>query len=298
MSTPMYELELETEWEDELEMEGEWEGEDEQFFGRLASLARRAARSPALRRIGLSAARSALRGLSGVGGRIAGATGRQLGAQAANVLGGYLPQSEFEDEVEGEWETEVEGEDEMFASPGQAAQTAALMAHLGRAAAEAESEDESEAFLGALIPLAARLVPRVAPAIMRATPQLVRSMSNVGRTLLNNPSTRPLVNALPTVARNTAASLARQVAAGRQITPQTAVRTLAQQTANVLGNPQRAVRAYRQTRTLDRRYHGGRVAAPAGAGGAAGAGADIGAAGNGIAADQPSTCQCGAQAMY
>lgn len=294
MSTPMYEYE--TEWEDELEMEGEWEGEDEseQFFGRLASLARRAAGSPALRRIGLSAARSALRGLSGVGGRIGGATGRQLGAQAANVLGGYLPQSEFEDEGEGEWETEIEGEVEMFANPTQAAQTTALMAHLGHAAAEAESEDESEAFLGALIPLAARLVPRVAPAIMRATPQLVRGMSNIGRTLLNNPRTRPLIRALPTVARNTAASLARQVASGRQITPQTAVRTLARQTANVLGNPQRAVNAYRQARTLDRRYHGG----AAGAGAAAGADAGIAAAGNGAAADQPGSCQCGAQAMY
>lgn len=295
MSTPMYEYEFGTEWEDELEMEGEWEGEDEseQFFGRLASLARRAASSPALRRIGLSAARSALRGLSGVGGRIAGATGRQLGGQAANVLGGYLPQSEFEGEFEGEWETEIEGEDETFVNPRQTAQTTALMAHLGRAAAEAESEDEAEAFLGALIPLAARLVPRVAPAIMRATPQLVRGMSNVGRTLLNNPSTRPLINALPTVARNTAASLARQVASGRQITPRTAVRTLARQTANVLGNPQRAVSAYRQARGLDRRYHGG----AAGAGAVAGAGADI-AAGNGMAVDQPSSCQCGAQAMY
>ena len=289
MSTPMYEYELESEWEDELELEGEWEGEDEseQFFGRLASLARRAASSPALRRIGLSAARSALRGLSGVGGRIGGATGRRLGGQAANILGGYLPQSEFEGEFEGEWETEMEGEDEMFAAnPRQAAQTAALMAHLGHAAAEAESEDESEAFLGALIPLAARLVPRVAPAIMRATPQLVRGMSNVGRTLLNNPTTRPLVRALPTVARNTAASLARQVASGRQITPQTAVRTLARQTANVLGNPQRAVNAYKQSRTLERRYHGG------------GAGAGIAAATNGVATDQPGTCQCGAQAMY
>jgi hypothetical protein len=286
MSTPMYEYE--TEWEDELEIEGEWEGEDEseQFFGRLASLARRAARSPALRRIGLSAARSALRGLSGAGGRIAGATGRRLGAQAANVLGGYLPQSEIEGEFEGEWETEIEGEDEMFANAGQAAQTAALMAHLGQAAAEAESEDESEAFLGALIPLAARLVPRVAPAIMRASPQLIRGISNVGRTLLNNPTTRPLIRALPTVARNTAASLARQVASGRQITPQTAVRTLARQTANVLGNPQRAVSAYRQARRLDRRYHTSR------------AGAGIATAGNGVAVDQPGSCQCGAQAMY
>ena len=291
MSTPMYELEFEDEFEGEFEIEGEWEGEDEaeEFFGRLASLARRAAGSPALRRIGLTAARSALRGLSGVGGRIGGAAGRQIGGQVADILGGYLPQSEFE----GEFETEIEGEDEMFVNPRQAAQTAALMAHLGHAAASAESEDETEAFLGALIPLAARLVPRVAPTIMRAAPQLVRGLSNVGRTLINNPTARPLINALPAVARNTAASIARQVASGRPVTPQTAVRTLARQTANVLGSPQRAVNAYRQTRRLDRRYHRGGAGAAAGA-----AGAGITAGGDGIAADQPGSCQCAGQAMY
>jgi hypothetical protein len=286
------EYEFETEWESEYEAEGEWEGEgeSEEFFGRLAALARRASRSPGLRRLGLTAARSALSGLSDVGGRIGGAAGRQLGGQAANALGGFLPQSEFEGEFETEFETEFEGEGEMegemFANPSQS-QTAALMAHLGHAAAEAESEDESEAFLGALIPLATRLVPRVAPAIMRATPQLVRGLSNVGRTLLNSPTTRPLIRALPTVARNTTASLARQVAAGRRVTPQTAVRTLAQQTANVLGNPQRAVAAYRQARSLDRRYHAG-----TGGGVAAGLPAGIAANGNGIAQDQPRSCQC------
>jgi hypothetical protein len=284
------EYEFETEWEGEYEAEGEWEGEgeSEQFFGRLAALARRASRSPGLRRLGLTAARSALSGLSDVGGQIGGAAGRQLGGQAANALGGILPQSEFEGEYETEFEFEGEGEmeGEMFANPSQS-QTAALMAHLGHAAAEAESEDESEAFLGALIPLATRLVPRVAPAIMRATPQLVRGLSNVGRTLLNSPTTRPLIRALPTVARNTTASLARQVAAGKRVTPQTAVRTLARQTANVLGNPQQAVAAYRQARSLDRRYHAG-----PGAGVAAGLTDGIAANGNGIAQDQPRSCQC------
>ena len=294
MSRAINEYEFESEWETEFESEAEWEGEDEseEFFGSLVRLARRAASSPALRRLGLRAARSALSGLSDVGGRIGGTQGRQLGGQAANVLGGMLPQSEFEDEFESEFEMEYEGEGELYAGPGQSAQASSLMAHLGHAAAEAESEDESEAFLGALIPLAARLVPQVAPAIMRATPQLVRGISNVGRTLLNNPTTRPLIRTLPTVARNTAASLARQVAAGRPITPQTAVRTLARQTANVLGNPQRAASAYRQARSLDRRYH----ATPAGSGAGYGAIDDIAAAADGgMGSTRPCNCQGAAQ---
>ena len=80
MSTPISQYEFETEWEDELEFEGE--DESEEFFGRLAALARRAARSPALRRIGMNAARSA--------------------------LGSYLPQSEFEGEFETEFESEAD----------------------------------------------------------------------------------------------------------------------------------------------------------------------------------------------
>src|SRR5690349_5008575 len=57
-----YEQEYEEEWEGEFEAESE--AEAEAFFGRLASLAQRAVRSPALRRVGLAAARSALGGLS------------------------------------------------------------------------------------------------------------------------------------------------------------------------------------------------------------------------------------------
>jgi len=137
------------------------------------------------------------------------------------------------------------------------------MEHLGHAAAEAESEAEAEALVGALIPLAARLIPRVAPAIMRTAPQLIRGVSRVARTLRTNPVTRPLVRAIPTVVRRTAADLARQAGRGRPITPQGAARTLARQTARVLGDPRRCVAAYRRSRALDRRFH---RAAPAAAG--------------------------------
>src|SRR5262245_8266010 len=99
-----YELEseMEGEWEGEweAEWEGEWEGElegeyeAEEFFGRLASLARRAARSPMLRRVGLAAARTALGGLgslgAAVGGQLAGAQGAALGRRLGGSAGRYL----------------------------------------------------------------------------------------------------------------------------------------------------------------------------------------------------------------
>lgn len=241
-----FEYEFEGEGEYEFEMEGEYEGEE--FFGRLVGLARRAAQNPALRQLGLRAARSALGGLSQRGG--------VLGA-AANVAGGMLPQQEFE------FEGEFEGEYEAFSNPQNRLQTEALMAHLGNAAASSESEDEAEAFIGSLIPLAARLIPQAASAVMRHAPALISGISNVARTVMNNPTTQQMLRTLPTVARNTAADIARQVAAGRPITTDTAVRALARQTANVLSSPQRAVQAYQRNRALDQRYHRTTGAPPA-----------------------------------
>jgi hypothetical protein len=245
-----WESELEGEWESEYE--GEWESEE--FFGRLAGLARRAIQSPTLRRVGLAAARTALGGLGDIGGAIGGApgtrgsaVGRRLGTQAAGLLGGLLPQSEFEEEFEWEMEGEL--------NPIRRVYPDALMEHLAHRATAAESEAEAEAFIGALVPLAARLLPRVAPTIMRAAPGLIRGVAGVTRTLRRSPTTRPLVRTIPTIVRRTAANIAQQTARGQPVTPQTAVRTLARQTAQVLTSPQQSVQAYQRARALDRRYH-------------------------------------------
>jgi hypothetical protein len=130
-----------------------------------------------------------------------------------------------------------------------------LMQHLGHAAAETESEAEAEAFIGALIPLAAQVLPRAAPAIMRVAPQLIRGAVGVGRTLRRDPRTRPLVRTLPVIVYRTAAAVARDAARGRPVTPQRAVRTLARQTARTLGDPSRRAHAQQQARRLDRRFH-------------------------------------------
>jgi hypothetical protein len=227
MSTLVHELELEGEGEFEEEYEGEEEGEE--FFRRLASVAAQAARSPALRRLGQAAARSALGGVAGLG----------------------------ELELEGEEEAEYEGEEEAEweANPIRRVYPDALMEHVGHVASQTESEAEAEAFVGALVPLAARLIPRVAPAVMRAAPQLIRGVARVTRTLRRNPTTRPLVRTVPTIVRRTTASLARRAARGRPVTPRVAARTLAGQTARVLSSPRQCVRAYRRSCVLDRRYH-------------------------------------------
>lgn len=281
MSTPAYELELEASPEYEYELEGEFEGEfegeyeAEEFFSRLAGLARRAAQSPALRRVALSAARSALGGLGSIGGSMGGAIGGARGASLGQDLGatlgrhasGWLPQREYEGEFELEGEYEFEGESEFEGegefelegeyeiNPQQRVYNEALMEHLGHAAAEAETEEEAEAFIGALVPLAARVATRAAPAIMRAAPQLMRSVGGVARTLMRSPTTRPLMRAIPTIVRRTAATVARQTGRGQRVTPSGAVRTLARQTARVLSSPQRSVQAYRRSRALDGRFH-------------------------------------------
>lgn len=235
----------ELELEFELEMEGEWETEfeDEAFLRTISAIGQRAVRSPALRQASLAAARSALDGLRAVDGQAC----PVCRTRARRALAGPAR--------EGEWEGELELEAEWQMSPIRRVYPDALMEHLAHAATEAESEEEAEAFIGALIPLAARLLPRVAPAIMRATPGLVRGVAGITRTLRQNPATRPLVRAVPSIVRGTVASIDRQSRAGRPVTPQQAVRLLARQTARTLGSPQQCARAVRRSRALDQRYH-------------------------------------------
>jgi hypothetical protein len=268
---PMSEYEMAVLPELEGEYEGEWEGEldgefeGEEFFRRLAQLAQRARQSPTLRNIARRARNAAL------GMRMAGLALHPLAEPALPAEPPphvsmqeprrrgrmvQLPDEEFEWEMEGEL------------NPLRRVYPDALMEHLGHAAAQAESEAEAEAFLGALIPLAAQLAPRVAPAIMRAAPGLIRGVAGVARTLRRSPTTRPLVRAVPTIVRRTAANIAQQAAQGQPMTPQRAVQTLARQTAQVLSSPQQSVQAYQRSQALDRRFHraaGGAMPTPVGA---------------------------------
>jgi hypothetical protein len=218
--------------------EDEWEGEyeDEAFFKELVQQFRTP--GSRLRKVALGAARAALTGGGGLlGGRLGGPAGAVLGGTLGGAAGGMLPAQEYEDE----WE---------FEGPMSAIQADALMEQLGAAAAETESEAEAEAFIGALIPLAAKVLPAAARTVMRAAPKLIRGASRVVRTLRRNPATRKLVRAVPSIVKRTAGSLARQASQGRPISAKSAARTLAGQTYRVLSNPQRCAMAMRRCRAV------------------------------------------------
>lgn len=304
---PFHEFEDELELMPELTHEAGSELEQEQFFGALARIASRAASSPALRRVALDAARTALGALSG--------------GDESEL------ESEFEDEL---------GEHEL--SPIRRVYPDAMMEHLAHEAAEASSEQEAaEAFLplipliGAkLLPLAMKAAPivgklamkgigklaskglgqlakrgasrlarqglrqarqslgRRGPALvnqfMRNSPHMTRAVQNMSRKLYRNPRTRPLLRTMPAIARRASAQLLRGAARGTPITPKTAVRALARNAARVIANPSASVRAFQRSRSLDRSFH----SSPAARAGAPGAASGAPAAG------RSAGCTCGA----
>jgi hypothetical protein len=242
------------------------EQEAEQFFGdawRWLSRDGSQQRNVALRAAklalpgGLGLAGSALGGLAGPAG--AGLLGG-LGYGAGRYLSGQLPAREFEGEYEGEFEGEsalefeYEGEYE-GGSPARRVYADALMEHLGAAAAEAESEQEAEAFIGALIPLAAKLLPMAGKLVSRAVPQLIRGAGQIVRGLRQHPQTQPLVRAMPTVVRRTLGQLARQ---GHAASPQQAAQVLARQTQRLLASPQQRRMVLQRALAANRRYQGWR----------------------------------------
>src|SRR5215467_4490726 len=182
----------------------------------------------------------------------------------------YEMESEALPEMEMESTGESAHESAHELSPIRRIYSDAMMEHMAHEVAEAQSEQEAaEGFLpliplvaSKLLPLAARalpkvarMLPRVTRAVNRVTPQLTRGVSRITRTLFRNPRTRPLVRTIPSIARRTVANIARQAATGDTVTPQTAVRALAQQTRTVLRNPKHRAMAIRRSQALDRHAH-------------------------------------------
>jgi hypothetical protein len=221
-----YEGELEDEYEAEFEDELEDEFEGEQFLGGLARV---------------------------VGGLFGGSGDSEAGYEA-----GYEAEVEFDFEAEAESAPEAESEDEAesFVNPVRRIYPdAELMAHLSTRAARAQDEAEAEAFIGAVVPIAARLVPRAARLVSRYAPTLIRGTARLTRQLRRNPATRRFVTAIPVILQRTAQSLADRAARGRPITPQVVIEVLTRVASRVLGAPARRTRAVRAVRTFDRRYH-------------------------------------------
>lgn len=174
-------------------------------------------------------------------------------------------------ELELEGEGEGEGEFEHEISPVRKVYSDAMMEHLGHLAAEAETEQEAaEHFLpligmaaSKLLPMVARAampmvrkaLPRVVRAVTRVQPQLTRGIGQIARGLYRRPATRPLLKAVPSIARRTVHAVARQAAAGKPVTPAAAARVLSGQMRKVLGQRTQRLRTLQRAGVMDRRLH-------------------------------------------
>lgn len=187
------------------------------------------------------------------------------------ALGGYLARGaegefDFESEAEAEYESAYEGEEEAeeFVNPVRRIyRDAELMAHLSNMAAQTESEAEAEAFVGALVPIAAQLIPRAAQLLAHNAPALISGVSQLSRQLRGNPATRRFIVVIPVILQRTAQSLADQAVAGRVISADTVIRTLTDVASRILGQSANRHRARRAVGVFDRRYHRRWRAAPA-----------------------------------
>jgi len=195
----------------------------------------------------------------------------------SRALGGYLArgseseeEAEFDFEAEAEAAYEAEEEAEGFVNPVRRIyRDAELMAHLSSRAAQADSEAEAEAFLGALVPIAARLIPRATQLLVRNAPTLIRGVSRLGQQLRRDPATRRFITAIPVILQRTAQSLADQAATGRPISADTVIQTLTSVASRVLGRAANRQRAVQAVGVFDRGYHNRWRTAPAGRRGAA-----------------------------
>jgi hypothetical protein len=264
--------ELESEGESEFELGELGELESPEMFGwddvtRWAGNQWNAVNTPGTwqRRAALAAGKAAAVGVpTAVGARYGGPAGGVVGGILGSGLASALPDKELYGEFEfGELENEL--------SPIRRIYADAIMEHMAHEALEAESEQEvAEGFLPLIPMLAAKalpmvaklgakflpkLLPKVSNVISRVTPRLMRGVSNVARTLFRNRRTRPLIRAVPTIARRTINTIARQTAAGRPVSPVTAQRVLAAQTQRLLASPQQTAAVIRRANTLDRHYH-------------------------------------------
>lgn len=181
-----------------------------------------------------------------------------------SALGGLFGQGEGEEESF-ELEAFPLGEDEAAvpASSAEARQAAVLMEAVIDQLAEAEGEGEVDQFLpilGALAPLALKAAKIAAPLAKKALPHLARGIMRLGRRIVRSPRTRQLVRVLPTIARNTAAQVARTYARTGQVSGQTVTRALAGQAARALRQPAaRRVAIQRNRRVCNGVYRIARV---------------------------------------
>jgi hypothetical protein len=157
---------------------------------------------------------------------------------------------------------EPEGFDDREAGGGALAridsETAAMLMDMyAGLAAEAESEEEADAFLPLIAGLAPMAFKALAPIgkklFAKAAPKMSRGVLSAGRKMLSRFG-RKGVEALPDIARGVARDSLQKVADGQDLTGEMVMRSAAQHTLPFLQDPQQAQQAAHHRRQRARRW--------------------------------------------
>jgi beta-phosphoglucomutase-like phosphatase (HAD superfamily) len=175
--------------------------------------------------------------------------GAIAGPLAANLTSSLVKEGEMEAV---QMEAEFFGTNEMEAEVAQteAAHEAALTEFLAAQAAEASTEAEAEAAIGASLPITISIMGgrqalrSVIPILSQANSVLAQTLSQQGGELLRT---------APTIQRRTIASLKAAARSGRPINGATAVKAMASSARRVLGNPRTVQQAIVRNTVLRQR---------------------------------------------
>lgn len=149
-------------------------------------------------------------------------------------------------ELQRESESEAEAEYEFLSAP--MSESEVMMENLAYRAAESETEAEAEAFLGALVPVSARLFPKSSSQVINAvSPSLIQGVASLAKVLHKSPKARPLIRTVPYILQGTMRTLTYHAQEGKPLSQTTALRVLATNTAKVLDNQRQVAQVMKKS---------------------------------------------------
>jgi hypothetical protein len=249
-NNPYVNPEFENEWENNPYSNQELAQEGELFFKKAFRSLGRFAKG-AVKKLGSVAKKLAPIAAGALGSMIPGA-GAIVGPLAGKVTAALVQEAEME---VAQMEASLFGNNEMEAEVAntEVAYEAALTEFLAAQAAESTLEGEAEAAIAATLPITIsimggkRALRSMMPAMTQATGKLTQVLSQQG------PAGKQLLRTIPTIQRQTVATLKAAARSGQPINSATAIKAMATATNKVLGNPQAVQKAVMRNAVLRQR---------------------------------------------
>lgn len=148
---------------------------------------------------------------------------------------------DFDDAFDEDWFDEDDGYGfEMAESDyGYAEGDIIAMEHLAELAMEAASDEEEDAFIGALASIASKVLPKAIPLAKKLVPKLAQVGKKIFDHARKSPAVQSAIKTAPTVLRKVATDQAKRLASGQPVNLNSTLRSAAKHTRNVMDNPQR-----------------------------------------------------------